>query len=249
MTLWTRTIFDVGAHTGGDTAFYLEKGFRVVAVEAYPPHARFLEERFQAYLLTKQLSIEAVGVGKEQGTGRFFVHEGHTDWHRSEIDPEHPSAAGWKEISVDYVEASSLLRKYGTPYYLKVDIEGYDYLAVTSIHKPLTPSFVSFEIHRGTNLCLSHLEANAYRSFQIVEQSKQSEVPAPFPAKEGKFVQWCFSRHTSGLFGYELPANWTDMQKLRTNLENLDWSDGRWYDIHASLFGRREDGTLMGDGG
>jgi len=32
-------IFDIGAHIGADTAFYLQKGFKVVAVEAYPPHA------------------------------------------------------------------------------------------------------------------------------------------------------------------------------------------------------------------
>ena len=31
-----QTIFDLGFHEGGDTDFYLRKGFRVVAVEAYP---------------------------------------------------------------------------------------------------------------------------------------------------------------------------------------------------------------------
>ena len=29
-------IFDVGLHTGQDTAFYLKKGFRVIAIEANP---------------------------------------------------------------------------------------------------------------------------------------------------------------------------------------------------------------------
>jgi hypothetical protein len=29
-------IYDLGMHRGGDTQFYLEKGFRVVAVEANP---------------------------------------------------------------------------------------------------------------------------------------------------------------------------------------------------------------------
>lgn len=29
-------IFDIGANNGDDTAFYLKKGFRVVAIEADP---------------------------------------------------------------------------------------------------------------------------------------------------------------------------------------------------------------------
>ena len=246
-TPWFGTIFDVGAHTGEDTIFYLEKGFRVIAVEAHPPHAQFLKERFQTYLLTNQLSIEAFGIGKKHGTGHFFVHDTKTDWHRSEIDPTDPSAAGFKETSVQYIEARTLFQKYGVPYYLKVDIEGSDHLMVTAIAEEERPPFVSFEHSRQdlTNLCLSHLEANGYCSFQVVDQqSKPEQLPALFPAKEGRFVQPRFSGHTSGLFGYELPPRWTDIHSLITILANLDCSSGQWYDIHASRFRRREDGTL-----
>ena len=36
-------IYDIGQHTGEDTAFYLGKGFRVVAVEANPTLAEATE--------------------------------------------------------------------------------------------------------------------------------------------------------------------------------------------------------------
>ena len=39
-------IYDVGLHIGQDTAFYLEKGFRVVAIEANPVLAHQVAVRF-----------------------------------------------------------------------------------------------------------------------------------------------------------------------------------------------------------
>jgi len=37
-------IFDIGANNGDDTAFYLKKGFRVVAIEADPALAQKLND-------------------------------------------------------------------------------------------------------------------------------------------------------------------------------------------------------------
>src|SRR5258705_4089288 len=39
-------IYDVGAHEGQDTAFYLKKGFKVVAIEASPQLSAKLSEKF-----------------------------------------------------------------------------------------------------------------------------------------------------------------------------------------------------------
>ncbi len=42
----TQWIYDIGAHTGDDSDYYLRKGFHVVAVEAFPDHAETLRNRF-----------------------------------------------------------------------------------------------------------------------------------------------------------------------------------------------------------
>ena len=52
-------IFDVGAHNGDDSFYYLSKGFRVVAVEANGDLCAFLRSRF----------------GREASTGRFILVE------------------------------------------------------------------------------------------------------------------------------------------------------------------------------
>jgi FkbM family methyltransferase len=231
-------IFDIGAHLGGDTAFYLKKGFKVVAVEAYPPHSEYLRRRFAHYISAGTLHVEPFAIGKVVGEGTFFVHELHSDWHRSEIDLDHPSRDKLKAVSVSYILMSELFEKYGVPYYLKIDIEGDDWLAVIAIGAESKPVFVSFEVHRETELCLKHLLSNGYRSFQIVEQSKHKRIVPPFPAREGKFAKYRFDGFCSGLFGRELPNEWGDIESIRAQFP-LDWSDSKWYDIHASLWSHR----------
>lgn len=50
-------IYDVGMHTGGDTEFYLKKGFNVVAFEADPELAESGRRRFSREINAGQLTI------------------------------------------------------------------------------------------------------------------------------------------------------------------------------------------------
>ena len=52
-----KLIFDIGMHVGQDTAFYLAKGFRVIAVEANPLLVRDAEKHFKNQIETGQLTI------------------------------------------------------------------------------------------------------------------------------------------------------------------------------------------------
>ena len=228
-------IFDIGAHIGGDTAFYLQKGFKVVAVEAYPPHCERLRRRLARHISAGTLHVEPFGIGKADGEGTLFVHQSHSDWHRSKIDLDHPSRDGLKPVSVRYILMSTLFEKYGVPYYLKIEIESDDWLAVIAIGAEFKPVFVSFEVHREVELCLEHLLSNGYRSFQIVDQSKHKRTVPPFPPREGKFAKYRFDGFCSGLFGRELPNVWGDIEAIRAQFP-LDFSNHQWYDIHASLW-------------
>ena len=62
-------IFDVGLHKGVDTSFYLNKGFRVVAVEA---NATLAAKARQAF-------------AEQAGTVQFFRNTANSEW--GTIDP------------------------------------------------------------------------------------------------------------------------------------------------------------------
>ena len=51
------TVFDLGMHNGDDTAFYLERGFRVIAVEANPDLCEQNSVRFKRMLSRGELVI------------------------------------------------------------------------------------------------------------------------------------------------------------------------------------------------
>lgn len=57
MSLQQDLIFDIGLHRGQDTRFYLDKGFRVVALDANPGLCAAARQSFAAELALGQLHI------------------------------------------------------------------------------------------------------------------------------------------------------------------------------------------------
>ena len=60
-------IYDVGMNNGDDTAYYLQRGFRVVAIEADARLAKCAVERFGAQISSGQLRILNIGIAAEEG--------------------------------------------------------------------------------------------------------------------------------------------------------------------------------------
>src|SRR5688572_10589199 len=71
----TNLIYDVGAHTGEDTNFYLKKGFSVVAIEPNPAHAAHLRTRFSAEIGSGRLTVVEAAIAKTDGTVELFLNQ------------------------------------------------------------------------------------------------------------------------------------------------------------------------------
>lgn len=234
-------IFDVGAHTGEDTDFYLGKGFRVVAVEANPRLASRLRERFAAELKAGRLTVveQAVGLHARQEIS-FFVNDDHDDW--SSLDPEIASKGVMTvtEVKVSTVTLAQLVAEFGQPYYLKVDIEGADLqVAQSLVALDSLPRYASFEFH--DDAIIEALRVAGYDSFQIINQFLNGLTEAVVPPREG-LAYWpgAMTGFHSGLFGLELPpADWVPYR------EALEWRAANaliatkgimrnsWFDLHA----------------
>ena len=55
-----KLIYDVGLHKGKDTAYYLKKGFDVIAFEADPEFVEMCEGKFKKDILSGRLIIVKV---------------------------------------------------------------------------------------------------------------------------------------------------------------------------------------------
>ncbi len=216
-------IFDVGLHTGEDSAFYLAKGFRVVAVEAMEPLCQQAAERLRDALEEGRLTIVNKAVTPTAGPVTFYANStttwGTTDpgWAARNAQLGSPS----EEVTVEGVRFADLLREHGTPYYLKVDIEGADRLCLEGLAETADrPTHLSIESDKsswkGLRAEFDLLDELGYTRFKVVSQPDVPAQRCPRPAREGTYVDHRFEPGSSGLFGEEAPGPWlTRPQALR----------------------------------
>ena len=263
-----QVIFDVGMHTGKDTDYYLKKGFKVIAIEANPALVKINRDTFEKFLLSGSLTICDVAIANCEGEINFYINDQHDDWGTISSDfasRNEKLGTQNKIIKVKSQRFSTLLEKYGIPYYLKIDIEGADILCLEGLEnfdqKPkyisIESGLTSFEETFGE---LSLLWRLGYKSFKIINQANNEKLRCPNPALEGLFVDYKFDSTSSGMFGEELLGEWMTIEdtiiKYRYLLSEQKWfgANGKlyqtffhraynllkgervgWYDFHAKL--------------
>lgn len=255
-------IVDVGMHDGTDTAYYLAKGFRVVAVEANPALVRAAQDRFSAEIDGGRLEIVAAAIAETNGSVRMAVADEMTIW--SSIDPgfiERNSSVDYRYVEVPTITFGDVLTEYGVPYFLKVDIEGNDMLPIRALHEvQVRPRFVSIESsvtgHRPEFADvfeeLTRLWTLGYRRFKYVNQGRLSRIKLPREPLEGAYVDHRFEGHSSGPFGRETPGRWLTARQalawaevLRTR-HNLTGYGGKWSDSRPGWAYTRARMKLVG---
>jgi FkbM family methyltransferase len=229
---------DVGMHVGEDTAYYLAKGFDVVAVEANPELARAGAERFRDAIDAGRLRIVHAAIAETTGRQQLAVAEDATIW--SSLSSEfvqRNEAVGtrYRYVEVPTIRFEELLADVGVPYYLKVDIEGFDMLCVRALHRvDERPRYVSLESNVSAAAApyervldeLANLWALGYRRFKYVDQHRHPEIRLRPPAAEGDYVDADFTDDSSGPFGEETPGSWHSLASI-TALSGVLWTQHR----------------------
>jgi FkbM family methyltransferase len=218
-------IYDVGFYDGEDTAFYLKKGFRVVAFEAHPRLAEKGRAMFADAARDGRFTMVegAIISPAEWGAGRrevtFYVNDvwdavGSTDEWWTDRFAKHDAPT--RRVSVAAVDFVDCLRTLGVPHSMKIDIEGSDYFCLESLRRVAErPDFLSCELERidgsRAHSELELLVSLGYDAFQIVQQSQVPRQKVPSPSPAGNDCEHRFEPGSSGLFGADLPASgWMD---------------------------------------
>ncbi len=232
-------IFDIGFHTGQDTEYYLKKGFSVVAIEANPELAEAGRLRFADAINEKRLALLNIGIAETASILPFYINEELSEW--SSFDFEIGTTRGkYRVISVPTKPLSDIVGEFGIPYYIKLDIEGLDLIALRSIRDSKEkPKLISME--NGQRFMIDELKYQGYKRFKFINQAKIHEIALTPPAREGIFVPHKFPFGASGPFGEEAHGPWLDYDAV-VQVSDEYWSrpdrDARvhgWFDIHASL--------------
>ena len=237
-------IFDIGANNGDDTRYYLAKGFRVVAVEADPVLADALKVMFADQIASGALIVENVGVAAAAGELDFLVNS-HNEWSSFVKNGKATKENTHEKITVPTIPMADLLIRHGTPYYLKIDIEGFEKPAIGTLNAQmdLLP-YLSFEINGDWRDISTMLVGIGYSDFAVVRQGRDIHPDAPVPALEGTYVAQKFTPSMSGSFGREVSALWMPLERLEAGVaDETAFSRARreaggrpvWHDIHCRL--------------
>jgi len=162
-------IFDVGMNNGDDAAFYLECGFRVVAVEANEAFCGQVAARFPEAIRDGRLVIQNVAVAGEPGEVEFWINEDHPEWSALDVASAARGGHRHRKVTVPAVRFGDLLRQHGVPHYLKVDIESADHFCLDGLREVGLPDYLSVEV--SDVALVDACEALGYRRFMLVEQS------------------------------------------------------------------------------
>lgn len=162
-------IYDVGMHNGDDTAYYLSLGYTVIAIEASPELVAAAQLRFEASLAAKKLTILNIGIASKEGVLDFYLNKKNSVWNSFDKAIGTREGADVEIIKVRTKSLHEILREYGRPFYLKIDIEGNDIICLTSLTNEVEkPAYVSAEVN-GIDLILK-LHELGYTRFKLIDQ-------------------------------------------------------------------------------
>lgn len=227
-----RWIFDVGAHTGEDSDFYLRKGFSVVAIEAHPGHCEALRRRFAAEAAAGRFVLEPCAVGPEDGDATLFVHPKKGDWHTSYPEARRGS---FERISVRCRRYATIARRHPRPYYLKIDIEGSERHVIDGLEPDTLPDYLSIEDNPDWPYLVARLLKLGFGEMQVLEQHYKDRPRPPCPTREGRYVDMAFTGHHSGPFGRDLSPEWIRLDGIEAAasiIQRLSYDGGAWHDLH-----------------
>lgn len=140
-------IFDVGANTGYKTSLFRRISKKVLAFEPSNSCYQILKKRFKY----SNVEIFNCALGSEKTSLDYYEIEGQEAY--SSLSSKHIEtrvvnrnmvgikSIKPKKVSVEIIE--DFITKYGKPYYIKIDVEGFEYEVIKGLQTPV--SLISFE--------------------------------------------------------------------------------------------------------
>src|SRR5208282_4078227 len=155
--------FDVGANVGNRVKILLSLGARVVAVE---PQEQCVKDLRKLYGKNGRLTLVQKALGAEEGRACFFLNNVNVissmsiEWIDAVRRSSRFPGCSWDAVSVvDVTTLDKMIKQYGIPSFVKIDVEGFEYEVLKGLSQPVkalslefTPGFI-----QSTYNCLDYL--------------------------------------------------------------------------------------------
>ena len=158
--------FDLGAHVGNRTRALAALGCRVVALEPQPDFARVLRALFA---LRTNVEIVEAAVGARAGRASLSLSDRSptmttlaTEWRDERArDPVFARVRWNRDIEVDTTTLDRLIARFGTPAFIKIDVEGAEPQVLAGLSQPVRALSFEYLPHAlsYTRACVARLTA------------------------------------------------------------------------------------------
>lgn len=252
-------MFDIGMHIGQDSKNYLREGFKVIAVEANPLLAQQNTQKFRSYIDDGSLTILNVGIADKEGVLPFYINKKTSEWSSFDLQLGSRNNTPYEVVNVPCVTTASLFAQYGTPYYLKVDIEGLDYLCINDLPPVSAKENVRYVSCEASEVSLlDTLAQKGYTRFKLIHQAlnftpvdlKLEKNPLfpkflflyiIFRLRFRKFIPSRYPYSSSGPIPENTKGPWLSYEEVRKQYtdfyqgeKNIPLNDRSWFDFHAT---------------
>lgn len=188
-------VFDVGANIGNRTKIFLELGLKVVAIEPQDECVNTLKSLFRG---NDNLTIIQKVLGSSEGEAELMICDSNTisslsqDWIAAVKSSGRFADHSWdKKKIIPMTTLDNLISQYGTPSFIKIDVEGFEYQVLTGLSKPVNYISLEFatEYLKATFNCIDHLESLGDAIFNYsLGESMKLELDKYIQAKEIKDI-------------------------------------------------------------
>ena len=173
-------IYDIGFHKGEDTSYYLQKGYRVIAVDADITLINEAKEKFADFIRKGQLILLNYAITEQSNQEIEFHISSFSLWNSVHKKISGREGKDFKTVKVPTKRLDDLFIEFGVPVYAKIDIEGNDNICLQSLKTTTElPKYISVEtecigdddILKGEELyTLNSLYELGYRKFKLIDQ-------------------------------------------------------------------------------
>ena len=249
-----KKIFDIGMYDGSDSRYFLDQGYRVVAVEANPKLAVKAQQEFRDEIADGRLTVVNRALADEPGEIELVLcgdDLGASSIFEDKIAHRNPAGT----CTVQAVTFSDLVDEFGVPDYVKVDIEGADRHCILAMDRHNRPQYLSFEADDDLEELITHMASIGYRRFKLIGQCSFLELGNERslgnrlkrrvmrwlgfdqPLSVHRSGRWFQLMHSSGPAPWASDGNWYSAEVLLSKWNHARQNDQLmgWYDVHACL--------------
>lgn len=173
-----KIIYDFGANHGQNIDYYLSRADIVVAVEANPAACDSIRETYEREIKDGKVFVENCVLldNNYHDEVPFYIHKTN-DLLSTIVEPENLDE--YEKVSLHAEYAMDIIRKYGFPHYIKIDLEDYDANILRALFEAgIKPQYVSAESKSIEVFAL--MVAYGYDKFKLVDGKQKNESAGPF---------------------------------------------------------------------